>query len=319
MTLAEAIAKYIDHKRSLGMGFITEGFILRAFCRTLGDMPITQVRSKPVAAFLDGSDPDRITANWTKKFSVVAGFYRFAIARDLTKTSPLPIRLPKLTEPAFVPYIYSQQELTRMRDAVSPACRSRKVAVAPDTYLVLLLLLYGGGLRLGEALRLNVTDVELDHALLCIRETKFHKTRLVPIGQDLRAALVRYVDARAIDFTSSPDTPFLRLRDGERVSQSVARTCFRRIRILAGLFRPGRSRYQPRLHDLRHTGAVHRLIAWYRAGQDLHLLLPRLSTYLGHVSLASTQHYLTLTPELLHEASTRFERYAMTPNLKDQS
>ena len=87
------------------------------------------------------------------------------------------------------------------------------------------------------------------------------------------------------------------------------RSAFRRLRIQAGVQRNDGARYQPRLHDLRHAGAVHRLVAWYRSGADLQRLLPQLATYLGHIDLSSTQRYLTLTPELLREASMRFERY----------
>ena len=95
------------------------------------------------------------------------------------------------------------------------------------------------------------------------------------------------------------------------MSVSALERTFRRLRSAAGIQRPGGARRQPRLHDLRHTAAVHRVIQWYRRGADLQRLLPHLATYLGHVDLSSTQRYLTLTPELLHEASLRFERYAM--------
>ena len=87
------------------------------------------------------------------------------------------------------------------------------------------------------------------------------------------------------------------------------RSAFRRLRVHAGIQRDDGARYQPRLHDLRHTGAVHRLLAWYRSGADLQLMLPQLATYLGHIDLASTQCYLALTPDLLREASMRFEHY----------
>ena len=316
MRLSEAITAYLDHKRSLGMKFIAEGFILRAFCNALGDVAMNQVRTRPVKTFLDGSHPGRVTATWTKKYSVITGLYRFAMARGHTGTSPLPSRAPKLTEPAFIPYIYSQQELKRMFDAVPAACNSNKVAVDADTYRTLLLLLYGAGLRLNEALSLTSTDVDLDQAILCVRGTKFYKTRLVPLGTDLTFALAQYVGEHPPD---QPSTPFLRLRNGNRVSQSVARNAFRRVRVIAGLARDGGFRHQPRLHDLRHAAAVHRLVAWYRSGEDLQFMLPRLATFLGHVNLAGTQRYLTLTPELLDEASARFERYALGTTLGDQS
>ena len=98
------------------------------------------------------------------------------------------------------------------------------------------------------------------------------------------------------------------------MSQSAARSAFRRLRIHAGVRREGGARRQPRLHDLRHAAAVHRLIAWYDSGADVQALLPKLATYLGHVDLAATQRYLTLTPELLRQASQRFEHYAMERN-----
>ena len=88
------------------------------------------------------------------------------------------------------------------------------------------------------------------------------------------------------------------------------RSAFRRLRSQAGVQRNDSARYQPRLHDLRHTGAVHRLVFWYRSGADLQRLLPQLATYLGHIDLSATQRYLTMTPELLREASMRFERYS---------
>jgi integrase len=95
------------------------------------------------------------------------------------------------------------------------------------------------------------------------------------------------------------------------LSRNAAEVAFRRVRDSAGVLRHDGARYQPRLHDLRHTAAVHRLIAWYRSGADVQRLLPQLATYLGHVHIAGTQRYLTLTPELLREAGLRFERYAM--------
>ena len=100
------------------------------------------------------------------------------------------------------------------------------------------------------------------------------------------------------------------MRTGARVRRQTAETCFRRVREQAGIRRADGASYQPRLHDLRHTFAVHRLTSWYRQGADVQKLLPQLSVYLGHAHLVSTQVYLSMTPELLAEASGRFERYA---------
>ena len=124
-------------------------------------------------------------------------------------------------------------------------------------------------------------------------------------------ALKQYVQQRDLKFAREPDGPLFCRRDGRPLIQSAVQWIFRQLCILATVRRQSDSRYQPRLHDLRHTGAVHRLIAWYRDGADLQRLLPQLATYLGHINLSATQHYLTLTPELLREASLRFESYAM--------
>ena len=319
MKLHEAVTRYIDHKRALGMRFKTEGVILRALCRALGEVTMAQVRAQSVAMFLNGSDPSRVTSFWSKKYSVITGFYRYALARGLAQTSPLPWRVPQLTAPTFVPYIYSQHDLRRLLDAVPAACSGSKVTLHPEVLRALLLLLYGAGLRLEEALSLTIADVDLEEAVVCVRESKFYKTRLVPLGADLTFALAQYVGGRGCGFVDQPEAPFFRLRNGNRVSQSVARRTFGRVRALARVQRQDRCRFQPRLHDLRHTAAVHRLVSWYRSGENLQPLLPRLATYLGHVNLVATQRYLTLTPELLNEASLRFERYALGAVREEQS
>ena len=99
-------------------------------------------------------------------------------------------------------------------------------------------------------------------------------------------------------------------RSATPVARYTAENIFRRLRVRAGVIRQDEGRYQPRLHDLRHAFAVHRLVSWYRQGADVQRLLPQLATYLGHVRIAGTQRYLTMTPELLQEAGQRFERYA---------
>jgi integrase/recombinase XerD len=172
------------------------------------------------------------------------------------------------------------------------------------------LLLYGAGLRISEALALTRADVDLSEGILHIRESKFYKTRLVPIGRDLLPPLTRYGSKRRRNGTKS-DAPFLLSRLGDVVTRKVAELTFCRLRVRAGVSgHGGDAKHRPRLHDMRHSSVVHRLVSWYRDGADVQRLLPKLSTYLGHANIAATQRYLTLTPELLREASFRFERYA---------
>jgi integrase/recombinase XerD len=207
-------------------------------------------------------------------------------------------------------YIYSPAELKRLLDT-TPAVCGRAVPLEAYVLRALILLLYGACLRLGEALRLTLADVDLDQALLCIRETKFYKTRLVPLGGDLLIAMKHYSEQRNRTYAEELTSPFFCFRDGRPLSASSVRSAFRRLRAQASVQRKDDASHPPRLLDLRHTGAVHRLLRWYRCGKDFEHLLPALATYLGHVDLHSTQHYLTLTPEILREASLRFERYSM--------
>ncbi len=308
MKLSAVVSLYVVHKRALGYRFRSEDDILRSFCRSVEDMPIKKVDSKAVLAFLNGRGP--VTDYWSKKYRTLLGMYRFARARGWAEAIPLPSTIPKPTVPCFVPYIYSHDELKRLLSAMPAACGGR-ASIAADVYKNLLLLLYGTGLRIGEALALTIADINLDEGYLHIRDTKFFKSRLVPMGQDLKKLMTKHVAKRCEPYSTSAQIPLFCFRDGSPLSQSAVRSAFRRLRCHAGVLREGGARRQPRIHDLRHTAAVHRLIAWYVNGADLQDLLPKLATYLGHVNLSSTQRYLTMTPELLRQASLRFEKYAI--------
>ena len=305
MRVAEAVGAYVDYKQSLGMRFVTEARTLKSFCRALGDMEMNLVESDRVDACLAGKGS--VTRFWHRKLDALRGFYRFALARGYATYSPLP-RVAPQQPPPFVPYIYSRDEIKRLLDATAGRERCNLSSLTCRT---LLLLLYGTGLRISEAIRLDLGDVDLDNAILCIRESKFYKTRLVPTGQELTQALAHYAVERTKQLSIAPDAPFLLTQRGQRMSRAGAESAFKQLRKRAGICREDDARYQPRLHDFRHAFAVTRLVTWYREGADVQRLLPYLATYLGHVHIAGTQHYLTMTPELLQQVSLRFERYAL--------
>ena len=308
MKLSELVAQYVSHKRALGMRFDSEAATLASFChRVDGNIDVESVTVEQVQDFLTGNRP--LTNHWRKRRSVLDCLFRFALSRGYVSASPLPRRSPKLPPP-LTPYIYSQEELKRLLDTASMVCSPHFLL---DAYVLraVILILYGACLRHGEALRLTMQDVNLDEAVLHVRESKFYKSRLVPLGTDLNGAMQSYARQRNQKFGQAPDAPFFCFRDGRPLTQKAVCRAFQRQRILANIHREGGVSCQPRLHDLRHSGAVHRLVSWYRCGADLQLLLPQLATYLGHIDLAGTQRYLTLTPELLIEASTRFEAYVL--------
>jgi site-specific recombinase XerD len=151
----------------------------------------------------------------------------------------------------------------------------------------------------------------LANSLLTIRDSKFFKSRLVPIGPDLTKVLGDYDRWRTATHPSAKaESPFFVTRRGTAIQRWNVQDAFERLREYAGVRRSDGGRHQPRLHDFRHTFAVHRLTDWYRQGADVQRLVYHLSVYLGHARLAHTQVYLTMTPELLQQAGTRFERYA---------
>jgi integrase len=208
--------------------------------------------------------------------------------------------------PAFIPYIYTREELRRLLQVVES--HPRGVILDAATIRTMILVYYGAGLRLNEAIHLTRADVDLRGSVLTIRNTKFDKTRLVPVGPQLNRALVQYDTSRPKGRPA--DAPFFATVEGSLVRPGTLEHNFRVARDRAGICRAGGARQQPRIHDLRHTFAVHRLTSWYQQGADVQQLLHQLSVYLGHVCLRNTQVYLSMTPELLREASQRFERYA---------
>ncbi|PQV44137.1 tyrosine-type recombinase/integrase [Paraburkholderia sp. BL21I4N1] len=307
MKLATVIEAYIVLQQSLGLRSKTARRTLRRFERQMGHVHIADVQSGAVLKFLQGAGP--LSSTWRTKYRLLAGLYRYAISRGHVTVSPLPAVLPKFPLQQ-TPYIYSTSELQRLLDAASVLESAQSQLQAP-MFRTLILLLYGSGLRVSEALGLTMRDIDLEQRIITVRDTKFSKTRLVPIGPKLTVALATLADRRRrLNMPDGEDSRFFASRTGALWNYPRVITLFQRVRRVAGIECPPGELRPPRMHDLRHTAAVHRVIAWYRSGQDVQRLLPQLSTYLGHVEISSTQHYLQMTPELLQEASRLFARYA---------
>ncbi|TJW90562.1 MAG: integrase [Mesorhizobium sp.] len=300
MKLSEVIDIYVARQRSLGMRFESAERLLHYFERAVGDRQIGEVTPESVIDFLNG---DRaLTATWARKHSVLSGLFRFAISRGYADRSPLPTVLPNLP-PAQTPYVYSTDELRRLLEATA-TLRTGYSQHVPAMYRTMILLLYGTGIRIGEALRLTFQDVDLVERIITIRFTKFYKTRLVPIGPKLSGELAAHLERRGLLPMPQGNAAPLFASRGIRgwTYQSVV-TMFQHVRRAAGIEPPIGEPRPPRLHDLRHTAAVHRVVAWYQSGQDVQRLLPQLATFLGHIDIRSTQRYLQMTPELLEAAS----------------
>ena len=315
MTTSELVKQYLAARRAHGTRLKSGEWTLYQFARETGDRPLAEVTAQAVSLFLHGRG--ELSATWTTRYGLLNGLYHFAIARGHVRASVLPDRRPKLPPP-ITPYVYSHEELQRLLDATD-GLRSAHSRLQASTFRALLTLLYASGLRVSEALHLTLEDLDRPQRLLIVRETKFYKTRLVPLGMAAAHALLRYVDLRCEELAlpQGSSSALFASRSGHRLDYPRVVTLFQKVRARAGIGCPPGERRPPRLHDLRHTAAVHRVIRWYRDGKDVQQLLPQLATYLGHASIASTQHYLQMTPELLQQASSRFAAYADIPPVEE--
>jgi site-specific recombinase XerD len=307
MKLTALVTQYVAFRQSMGEDFQSAESLLKTFCRRMGEgIGLADVSAEQVQAFLVGTGT--LSGYWRRKYDLLRGLYRYALSRGLVDHAPLPATAPKT--PRYVPHIYTQDELRRLFSSAA-CCRKDPRKLEPHTLRTILVLLYGAGLRVSEAVALSISDVDLPGSVLIIRNTKFNKTRMVPIGSQLNQVLTQYATRREqAGHSQNTSTPFFVLRRGGPVSVQIVEQAFRCVREHAGVSRNDGARYQPRLHDMRHAFAVHRLTSWYQQGADVQKLLPQLATYLGHTNIAATQVYLTITPQLLHEASVRFEQYA---------
>jgi integrase/recombinase XerD len=206
----------------------------------------------------------------------------------------------------FIPYIFSQQQINNIlqaADQTPPDSRSPiRHLVMPEVFR----LLYCCGMRVSEVVRLKFSDVNLTDGILTILKTKFNKDRLVPLAPTMTVRLRRYAsilgrgDASSIFFPKFDGTPY---------NKETVYCFFRQLLWKCNIPHGGRGK-GPRLHDLRHSFAVHRLESWYRQGADLGVKLPLLATYMGHKNLVSTQWYLRLTPEIFPNIVKQLEQFA---------
>jgi len=307
--LHDALTEYLATRRALGTQLRWPGSSLRKFVdfvETEGGEFITIEVAVRWAVRPSGVQ----RATHARRLEIVRGFATWLQATDTRTQVPPPRLLPAgLRRPR--PHIYSDREIG---DLIAAAGRLRSASgLRRATFKTLLGLLAATGLRPGEALALDVDAVDLVSGIIAVRESKFAKSRFVPLEDSARVALAAYAEFRD---TVHPcrDTPaFLVTGRGSRLLPDAARLTFARLGQAVGL-RPrldtGRSGRGPRLQDFRHTFATRRLIEWYRAGLDVDRLMPRLATYLGHVRVAETYWYIQAIPELLRLATERLEAAA---------
>jgi integrase/recombinase XerD len=308
LQLGMHFARYAEMRKAMGYKFRVEPSLLQQFVRFLESQ--------------DGSGPIRaaMALEWAVSASPACGrvgqVQRLTVARHfliylkafLPETEiPAPGLLAEERRPR--PYLYSAEEIVRMQQATRTLWEPG--SLKQITFETLIGLLACTGLRIGEALRLTLGDSHLDSdpPHLEIRDTKFGKSRFVPVHSSAAQHLRRYLNERRNIVGDKPEALFLP-RPKKPLQYSPAQAYFRQIARAAGVPKNPPGRRGPGWHSLRHTFAVRRMLEWYRAGADVRSLLPNLAVYLGHVGPAQTYHYLTAAPELLSAAAGMFEGYA---------
>ncbi|HJX52471.1 MAG TPA: tyrosine-type recombinase/integrase [Polyangia bacterium] len=203
------------------------------------------------------------------------------------------------------PHLYTDDEIARLLRAAAKL--PSKTRLRARSYTTLLGLLLVTGMRISEVVGLDRNDVDLANAVVTVRRTKFGKSRLVPLHISTRQALEGYVEKRDQILPKPTTTSFLVSEDGRRLTVNTVEQTFVKLSRRVGLRAPS-DRRGPRLHDIRHHFAVRTLLRWYRAGIDVEVNLPRLSTYLGHVHVTDTYWYLSASPELMRAVAARLEQ-----------
>lgn len=301
--LRTALEEYLALRRTLGFKLRLSGRLLHRFVDFAERESATAI-STELALRWATQPADAQPAQWANRLGMVRRFAQHRSATDPRTEVPPPDLLPHRFR-RVSPYLYSNDEVRRLMQAAREL--PSRLGLRAHTYATLFGLYAVTGLRTNEALRLERDDVDLREGVLSVRETKFGKSRWVPIHRSTQRVLRHYASLRDA-LCPHPNSPSFFLSErGTRVTEWSMRRTFVKLSRQIGLRAPSDSR-GPRLHDFRHRFAVNTLAGWYRTGRDVERQLPQLSTYLGHAHVTDTYWYLTATPELMHLANRRAQR-----------
>lgn len=306
-TMVDRATEYLTHRRALGFALNTSGKLLLQFARFADRSrhhgPLTADLALRWASLPQTASP-RYRA---ERLSIVRGFARYLAGQD--GRSQVPDRhLLGRNHDRKQPHIFSERQL---RELVLAAAKLNPVyRLRPFTYSTFFGLLASTGLRVSEALNLLNRNVDLAEGILRIEQTKFRKSRLVPLHVTATRALRRYAAERELCGAHDSDAFFVGAT-GNHLPYSTVRHTFHRISAQL-CWRSNGMLPRPRMHDLRHSFACRRLLCWYQQGVDVDHAISALSTYLGHGKVTDTYWYLTGTVPLLATAGNRFEQFAQS-------
>ena len=306
------IDDYIAERRRLGFQLHSRDTLLAGFARFVACRhhrgPLT---IELMADWARHDKFDRGTPRtWAARLALLRHFARYL--KQFEPDTEVPDELIFGPEPGRVaPHIFHEDEIIALLAAARQL--GPHGSIRPVTYETLFGLMASTGLRVSEAIHLRDADVDLKHGMLAVRQTKFAKSRQLPLHPSTAIALARYRRQRARHVPTIADMPFLISSRGRRLGQPLgerqAHRVFNTLRDSMGLVNRG-AHEAPRLHDLRHTFAVRRMMLWHAEGTDIDQMMLALSTYMGHAEIFYTYWYLTAVPELMALAGGKFEHFA---------
>lgn len=303
-SLATFFEAFVALKRACGAGYVSQARLLRQFDAFLHTRRVRRVTGSVIDGFV--RDCERLTLRARDNTFGVAWDALQHARRHGARVDPLPPRPAYPQSPNHRPFVLSDAELDRVLRAAKELATRSHARIRRPTFATLLGLLCTTGLRIGEALALDLCDIDFERRTLLVRAGKFNKARVVPLALSTTEALRRYLTVRhRLGFAAGTNEPLFVSSSRGRLSISSAEVAFRKIVEIARV-RDAEGR-RPRLHDLRHTFAVRTVMRWHRRRRDASVLLGLLSTYLGHVGIQSTQYYLQPNDGLLRAAGRRFE------------
>ena len=262
--------------------------MLRALSRQMGDVSIGSVSKSNVLRFLDSGQTSDVT--WMVKYRMLRAFFQYWIARGEIHELPMPQQRAAVGRPTVAPYIYSISDMRRLLWGTCFMQRLASRGIDPATLRAVLMFLYGTGARIDETLALAHGDVDLRNGTATFRRST-RCTRTIPLGP----SLCHWLRAYAVSDRNDAQSFFAR-KDGKPIHPRMLLRTFESVRRSAGVTRLDEMGRQPRLRDLRRTFAVQCLKEWIEQKKDLRGMLPVLAAYLGHVSLTSTEEYLSFAP-----------------------
>ena len=305
--LGGMMAEHVALMRNRGYRYSTQPVWLMRFDRFLQLNPA--LRDEPIEVMLEHWTSAKATRNHAAECEKL----KRVLAKILRHRDPsIPPRRPdprpekEVAKQWRKPHIYSPADVRRMLD-IARSYPSPRAALRPLSIYTMLLLAYCAGLRRGELARLDLGDADLQGGTITVRQTKFFKTRILPLPDSVRAELRAYIDARRrVGASQDPRSGLFwhEQRSARYTKEAIAWLLVDVLR-RAGL-KPQQGKIGPRLHDLRHSMVVNRILEWYRSGINPQDRLPFLATYLGHRDINSTLVYITVTQDLLHLANERF-------------